>query len=105
MSDFPERFKITSDFEDIKDEGGSRVSVGFRPSGELHVGNLLSIAYAAVIADRLDLELDLMCCDTDWSALVHEQNRPDNNDVMKLFYNREFSCSEHEDLPQQEILE
>lgn len=105
MSEFPERFTVTSSLDEIRDSEGSRVAVGFRPSGELHVGNLLSIAYAAVIADELGLELDLMCCDTDWSAPVHEQNKPENNDVMKLFYNRECECGNHEDLPEHRIEE
>ncbi len=105
MSDFPENYIITSEFTELENRelDGSRVSVGFRPSGELHVGNLLSIAYAAVIADKLGLELDLFCCDTDWSAPVHEQNRPENNDVMKLFYNRDCSCDPHKNLPEHRI--
>ena len=81
-------YPITSDFSELEDEG-KRVAVGFRPSGELHVGNLLTLAYSAVIADELDLELDLMCCDTDWSAHIHENHKPENNRVMKLFFMRE----------------
>lgn len=105
MNDFPERFDITSDFGDLSDLSvdGSRVSVGFRPSGELHVGNLLTLAYAAVIAEKLDLELDLFCCDTDWSAPILEQNRPGNSDVMKLFYNRECPCHSHDNLPEHRV--
>ena len=98
-------FSVASGFSDLegKVSDGSRVAVGFRPSGELHVGNLLSIVYAAVIAEELGLELDLMCCDTDWSAPVHEHNRPENNDVMRLFYNRDCSCDSHRDLPEHRI--
>ncbi|MFB6180365.1 MAG: hypothetical protein ABEJ93_00655, partial [Candidatus Nanohalobium sp.] len=70
---------VTSDFSEL-DAEGERVAVGFRPSGELHVGNLLSIGYAAIIAEKLDLELDLMCCDTDWSAHIHENHKPENSD-------------------------
>ncbi|MFB6143739.1 MAG: hypothetical protein ABEJ98_00370 [Candidatus Nanohaloarchaea archaeon] len=81
-------YPITSDFSELEPEG-ERVAVGFRPSGELHVGNLLTLAYAAVIAEELELELDLMCCDTDWSAHIHENHRPENNRVMKLFFMRE----------------
>ena len=94
MVDSPERFTVTSDFSVLESGSfeGSRVSVGFRPSGELHVGNLLSITYAAVIAEKLSLALDLFCCDTDWSAPILEQNRPENSDVMKLFYNRDCPC-------------
>ena len=105
MSKLPEKYTITSDFSDLEDKDfeGSKVAVGFRPSGELHLGNLLSIVYAVVIAEELGLELDLFCCDTDWSALVHEQNRPDNNDIMKLFYNRECECGQHMDLPAHRI--
>lgn len=100
-----EDFLITSDFDDIEssDLRGSRVSVGFRPSGELHVGNLLSIGYAAVIADELDLELDLWCCDTDWSAHIHEHHRPENNKVMKLFYRRDCGCGEHENIAKHRV--
>jgi lysyl-tRNA synthetase class I len=94
VSKFPDRFTITSDFSEIeeKDLEGSKVSVGFRPSGELHVANLLTLAYSAAVAEKLDLELDLFCCDTDWSAPSHEHTKPDNNDVMKLFYNRDCPC-------------
>lgn len=97
MSKFPDRFIITSDFSELqnRDLDGSRLSVGFRPSGELHLGNLLTLAYSAVIAEKLDLELDLFCCDTDWSAHIHEKNLPENNDVMKLFFNRDCGCQEH----------
>ena len=93
-----EDFKITSDFQEIQDVEGEKVAVGFRPSGELHVGNLLSIGYAAVIADKLGLELDLWCCDTDWSAHIHENHRPENNRVMKLFFQRDCSCGQHENV-------
>ena len=87
-------------FEKLKDmelEGG-RVAVGFRPSGELHLGNLLTITYAAVLADRLDLELDLMCCDTDWSAHLKENHRPDDPKTMKLFFERDCACDEHRNI-------
>ena len=105
MSKFPDRFTITSDFSSLEDKvlDGSRVSVGFRPSGELHIGNLLSITYAAVIAERLGMELDLFCCDTDWSAPILEQNKPGNSDVMKLFYNRDCPCSSHANLPEHRV--
>lgn len=81
-------------FEQLEDMGleGERVAVGFRPSGELHLGNLLTITYAAVLADRLDLKLDLMCCDTDWSAHLKENHRPDDPKTMKLFFQRDCSC-------------
>ncbi|MFB6242221.1 MAG: hypothetical protein ABEJ36_05495 [Candidatus Nanosalina sp.] len=88
---------ITSDFSELGnwELDGKRVAVGFRPSGELHVGNLLSIAYAAVIADELGLDLDLMCCDTDWSAHIHQQYRPEESGVMRLFFNRDCPCGGH----------
>ncbi|MFB6202963.1 MAG: hypothetical protein ABEK01_00570 [Candidatus Nanohaloarchaea archaeon] len=90
-------YPITSDLSDVeeKDIEGERVAVGFRPSGELHVGNLLTVTYAAVIADELDLDLDLMCCDTDWSAHIHENHRPENSQVMKLFFERDCPCGGH----------
>ena len=95
MSRFPEKFTITSDFSDLEEKSleGSKVSVGFRPSGELHIGNLLTLAYATVVAEKLGLELDLFCCDTDWSAHIHGDHLPENNDLMKLFFNRECECS------------
>lgn len=71
------------------------MAVGFRPSGELHLGNLLTITYAAVLADRLDLELDLMCCDTDWSAHLKQNHRNDDPKTMKLFLQRDCSCNGH----------
>lgn len=77
------------------DLDGDRVAVGFRPSGSLHVGNLLTIVYAGVLAERLGLELDLMVCDTDWSAHIHEHHLPDENRVMKLFFQRSCPCGEH----------
>ncbi len=105
MSDFPERFVITSDFDEVEAcelDGGS-VAVGFRPSGELHVGNLLTLAYSAAVADRLGLELDLMCCDTDWSAHIHEHDRPDNNRVMKLFFERSAEDSSYGSVAEQRV--
>ena len=98
-------FRITSDFEQLEnyEPEGKRVAVGFRPSGELHVGNLLSIGYAAVIADELNLELDLWCCDTDWSAHIHENHRPENNRVMKLFFQRDCSCGQHENIAEHRV--
>ncbi len=95
-------YDITSDFSELEswEPEGEKVAVGFRPSGELHVGNLLSIAYAAVIAEELGLELDLMCCDTDWSAHIHQQYMPEERDVMRLFFKRDCPCGRHENLPE-----
>lgn len=96
---------ITSDVEELEENGveGEKVAVGFRPSGELHVGNLLSITYAAVLADRFDLELDLMCCDTDWSAHIHEQHLPEESNVMRLFFQRDCSCGKHNNLAEHRV--
>ena len=98
-------FQITSDFKQLENYelDGRRVSVGFRPSGELHVGNLLSIGYAAVIAEELELELDLFCCDTDWSAHIHENHRPENNKVMKLFFQRDCNCQKHDTIAEHRV--
>lgn len=98
---------ITSDFSDLEDwnVSGERVAVGFRPSGELHVGNLLAIAYAAVVAERLGLRLDLMCCDTDWSAHIHEQHLPEESDVMRLFFQRDCPCDQHQNLAEHRMEE
>lgn len=98
-------FRITSSFEELKDlySTGKRVSVGFRPSGELHLGNLLTLAYSSVIASRLGLELDLFCCDTDWSAHIHENHRPENSDVMRLFFKRECACDRHENIAEHRV--
>ncbi|WEL23648.1 hypothetical protein [Candidatus Nanohalovita haloferacivicina] len=95
-----DNFRITSEFSEVEsyELEGDKVAVGFRPSGELHVGNLLSIGYAAVIADELDFELDLWCCDTDWSAHIHEHHQPENNKVMKLFFQRDCECGKHENV-------
>ena len=83
--------------QDLKETNleGDKIAVGFRPSGSLHVGNLVTIGYAAVLADELDLELDLMVCDTDWSAHIHENHLPDENRVMKLFFQRDCPCRDH----------
>jgi lysyl-tRNA synthetase class I len=78
-----------------KDVEGGKVAVGFRPSGSLHVGNLLTITYAAVLADELGKDLDLMVCDTDWSAHIHEDHLPDENRVMKLFFKRGCPSGNH----------
>ena len=82
---------ISSNLDKLEemDLNSEKVAVGFRPSGSLHIGNLVTIIYAAVIADELGLELDLMVCDTDWSAHIHEHHMPDENRVMKLFFERE----------------
>lgn len=105
MSKFPERFTITSDFSELKDRDfeGSRVSAGFRPSGELHVGNLLTLAYSVAVADELDLELDLFCCDTDWSAHIHGDHKSENSDVMKLFFERDCPCGRHENVAEHRV--
>lgn len=91
---------VTSDFQDLKNTelDGNRVEVGFRPSGELHVGNLLTIAYSAVIADKLGLKLEVACCDTDWSAHIHQNHLPEENRVMKLFFNRDCPCDQHDNI-------
>ncbi|MFB6180386.1 MAG: hypothetical protein ABEJ93_00760 [Candidatus Nanohalobium sp.] len=100
-----EDFQITSSFEELKESeaSGKGLSVGFRPSGELHVGNLLTLAYSAVISEKLGLELDLFCCDTDWSAHIHENHRPENSDVMRLFFMRDCKCSEHENIAEHRV--
>lgn len=99
--------KITSDFSELQEKNfeGERVAAGFRPSGELHVGNLLTIGYTAVIADKLNLELDLMCCDTDWSAHIHEHHKPENSDVMKLFFQRDCPCGKHGNIAEHRVNE
>ena len=86
-----------------KDLSGDKVAVGFRPSGSLHVGNLLTITFAAVLAEELDKELDLMVCDTDWSAHIHEHHLPDENRVMKLFFRRECGCSRHDNIAEHRL--
>jgi lysyl-tRNA synthetase class I len=96
---------ITSNLEKLeeKDLDGEKVAVGFRPSGSLHIGNLVTITYAAVLADELGLELDLMVCDTDWSAHIHEHHLPDENRVMKLFFNRECHCEKHANIAEHRV--
>jgi len=89
--------QVVTDAGDLPDDvAGSRVAVGFRPSGDLHLGNLLSIGYATVLANELGLTVDLFCCDTDWSAHIHEHTYPENNDVMTLFFRRDCPCGAHE---------
>ena len=80
----------TSSLQDVLD-GGKKgpVEVGFRPSGELHVGNLSSIASAAIIASERDEKLRVTCCDTDWAAHTHDLVRKENKFVMKHFFGRE----------------
>lgn len=97
--------RITSDFEELKDwePEGSRLAVGFRPSGELHVGNLLTIGYAAALSNWMGLDLDLMCCDTDWSAHIHSHHFPENNRVMKLFFERDCPCGEHDNVAEHRV--
>lgn len=89
-----------SSLGEVESEGlsGDCVAVGFRPSGSLHIGNLVTITYAAVLAHELDLELDLMVCDTDWSAHIHEHHLPDENRVMKLFFQRDCPCRNHDSI-------
>ncbi len=88
-----------------RDPEGSVVAVGFRPSGELHLGNLLTLTYSAVIADELGKTLEVTCCDTDWSAHIHENHRPENNRVMKLFHQRECPCDEHDNIAEHRVEE
>lgn len=100
-----EDFEITSSIEELEDfkASGKRLSVGFRPSGELHVGNLLTLAYSSVIGSRLGLEVDLFCCDTDWSAHIHQDHQPDNSDVMRLFFMRDCPCDRHENIAEHRV--
>ncbi|MDY6771393.1 MAG: hypothetical protein SV186_05590 [Candidatus Nanohaloarchaea archaeon] len=79
-------------------DGDGAVEVGFRPSGELHIGNLVSIASAALIAARNDMKLQVTCCDTDWAAHTHELVREDNKQIMKHYFEREDPDGCHEDL-------
>jgi lysyl-tRNA synthetase class I len=96
---------VNSSLDQLKQKelDGDKVAVGFRPSGSLHVGNLVTIAYAAVLADELGLDLDLMVCDTDWSAHIHEHHLPDENRVMKLFFQRDCPCGEHSDVAEHRL--
>ena len=105
IKDVKQNFEITSDFRELEsfEASGTRLSVGFRPSGELHVGNLLTLAYSSVIASKLGLELDLFCCDTDWSAHIHENHRPENSDVMRLFFMRDCGCEDHSNIAEHRV--
>jgi lysyl-tRNA synthetase class I len=49
------------------------------------------------------MELELMCCDTDWSAHIHEHHRPENSDVMKLFFERKCPCGKHVSIGQHRV--
>lgn len=84
----------TSSFSEMVGSGGGKVDVGFRPSGELHVGNLFSIASAAVLASETGSELKITCCDTDWDAHTHDLVREGNKFVMEHFFQREdpYGC-------------
>ncbi|MDY6778638.1 MAG: hypothetical protein SVU32_08285 [Candidatus Nanohaloarchaea archaeon] len=82
----------------VTDASGTGVEVGFRPSGELHIGNLVSIASAAVIAGRHDEPLQVTCCDTDWAAHTHELVREDNKRVMKHYFARDDPEGCHDNL-------
>lgn len=90
------------ELEDREPEGDN-VAVGFRPSGELHLGNLLTLTYSAVVADELDKTLEITCCDTDWSAHIHENHKPENNRVMKLFHQRDCPCKQHESIAKHRV--
>ncbi|MFB6159298.1 MAG: hypothetical protein ABEJ95_06620 [Candidatus Nanohalobium sp.] len=96
---------VVSRVQELKDKDldGGRIAVGFRPSGSLHVGNLVTITYAAVLAEELGKDLDLMVCDTDWSAHIHEHHLPGENRVMKLFFQRECPCGSHSDIAEHRL--
>lgn len=84
--------------QQLGEKDGEAVEVGFRPSGELHVGNLLSITSAAIIAARNDLKLQVTCCDTDWAAHTHELVREDNKQVMQHYFERDDPDGCHDNL-------
>lgn len=86
-----------------RDPEGEIVAAGFRPSGELHIGNLLTLTYSAVVADRLGKDLEITCCDTDWSAHLPENHMPETSDVMKLFHQRNCPCGRHENVAEHRI--
>lgn len=64
------------------------VEVGFRPSGELHLGNLVSIATAGLLAAKHGRRLQVTCCDTDWDAHTHQLVAEENGRVMKHYFER-----------------
>lgn len=86
-----------------RDLEGDKIAAGFRPSGSLHVGNLVTITYAAVLADDLDKKLDLFCCDTDWSAHIHENHLPDENRAMKIFFQRDCPYGKHDNMAEHRV--
>jgi len=64
------------------------IEVGFRPSGELHLGNLVSIATAGLLADKYDQRLQVTCCDTDWDAHTHQLVEEENGRTMQHYFER-----------------
>lgn len=76
------------------------VEVGFRPSGELHLGNLVSIVAAGLIAEDQDRSLQVTCCDTDWDAHTHQLEKEGNNQVMQHYFARDDPHGCHTSLAQ-----
>jgi len=62
---YNETTMITFDFKSIAKRYAKKVSVGVRPSGEIHLGNLTTLMFSALVADRINSDVHLTICDID----------------------------------------
>lgn len=81
----------------LTEEPGA-IEVGFRPSGELHLGNLVSITAAGLLAASEDRTLQVTCCDTDWDAHTHQLVEEQNSRTMRHYFSREDPDGCHDSL-------
>ncbi len=60
---------ITNDLDSILTRPAQSVAVGVRPSGTLHLGNITTIAIAAILAQQKEAEVHLTVCDIDMPTI------------------------------------
>ena len=56
---------ITTDLDSIVTKHARSISLGLRPSGNVHLGNLTTIAIAGLLAGKMNAEMHLTICDID----------------------------------------
>jgi hypothetical protein len=60
---------ITNDLDSILTRPAQSVAVGVRPSGSLHLGNITTVAIAAILAQQKGAEVHLTVCDIDMPTI------------------------------------
>jgi lysyl-tRNA synthetase class I len=67
---------ITTDLDSIVTKQARSISVGLRPSGTVHLGNLTTIAIAGLLAGKMNAEMHLTVCDIDMPTVKRGEQTP-----------------------------